>query len=124
MAKGKMHKTVVTCKVLFIGLCMVLVLDGHHPPLKAQAPLGAEASRSQTGVAIAIAVEEKGLADLQATQERQEKKLDDNAAATAVNANAISGIQGEERGIGALLVLMQLLSMVFTHRRSKAAAGV
>lgn len=53
------------------------------------------------------------IAEMKAQEQRQWVLSQDNK-------NAISGLQGEERGIGALLVLIQVLGFVFLRKSTKS----
>lgn len=104
------------CRIVFVSCCVVMVLRGH-PPSKAQTP----ATYGQAvEVAVAVATQRADLDYLRQQLARDETTIKDNAVIISSLKDDISGIKGEERGIGLILLLAQLGSLVFQTRKEKA----
>lgn len=110
-------------RLAFAVICLWVVLGGHWPPA-ASAQYQQHEPVIQTQLFPVLtsedAVQDSKIAELFDSRDKgavSRAKLTDMVNA---NTSAISGIQGEERGIGALLLLLQVVSMVQASRKAKA----
>lgn len=103
-------KISIGLKILFIAICMVVMLSGEYPPAQAQPSI-------VPVLTVEDAVQDHSIASIEKEQESQKQTLQAQWTAVQTNGNLIAGMQGEERGIGALLLLIQIASIVFQVRK-------
>ncbi len=99
------------CKLLFCCSCAFVVLDGRHPPAHAQS------SQETFNLAIAAAGEVKRVDGMVGRMDTLDARVTGIWQAVTVNANAIAGLQGEERGFAGVLIVLQIGSMVFAMKK-------
>jgi hypothetical protein len=102
LRKVQKHHVSIALRIAVLAILITVAFGGHHPPVSAQTiPV----------LTVEDAVQDQKLAQqdqhLTATDARVQKQWDSINA----NASAISGMQGEERGIGVALAILQLVSI-------------
>jgi hypothetical protein len=103
--------------MLFFTACFVFALQGNHPPAHAQSSNDA----GLYGVELQSAVQRTIIDAIVKRQDQQDSKIAELTTALNNNTNAISGSQGETRGLVGGLGLLQILIGIFVYR--KKAAG-
>jgi hypothetical protein len=106
--------TAFACKALFLATCCVFVLDGRHPPVKAQQ---LTEPASLYGVELQSAVQRTIIDTMVKRQDLQDEKIAALTTALNANTNAISGSQGETRGLVGGLGLLQVLIGILVYRK-------
>lgn len=96
-------------QVLSLGVLLSVALRGH-PPAGAQILSGTDMVQNNE-----IAQNKTSVDELRVQMSKQNDAI--NAAV-----NSISGIQGEERGLAAVLILLQIGQFVFKVKRGEAKA--
>jgi hypothetical protein len=96
-------------KIIFVCICAWVVVSGRYPPLEAQAVVPV--------LTVEDAVQDHSIANLEKQIEQMKLTEQNQWNAIQTNGNLIAGMQGEERGIGALLLLIQIASIVFQVRK-------
>lgn len=96
----------------FVLVCLVVVVDGRHPPLQAQAMTADEREQIRED-----ATQDGSLRELKANQDRMDARMSKMWDTMNANSNAISSMTTEIRGIGGGLALLQ--SGIFVIGRRK-----
>ena len=94
-------------QISFIGTCLFMGFRGE-PPAYAQ-------ERMLSGEDL---VQDSNIRRLQDTEDKDDVRMSKMMDSLSANTNAISGIQGEERGLAVLLGLLQIGSFVFQVKKN------
>jgi hypothetical protein len=103
-------------KVVFIAICAVVALGGHHPPSYAQT---AQQIQSQYIPVITAkdAVQDTDIAALNKHVDNTDDNVKAQWQAISLLQSDISGMRGEERVIGAVLGLVASSSLILQWRK-------
>lgn len=97
-----------------LTVCLWICFGGSHPPMQAQSQRVAVPV-----LTVEDAVQDSKLQELQTHQASIDDKLQKMWDAIGANTNSISGIQGEERGIGALLGALSIAQIILQISRRR-----
>ncbi len=130
-AKPLRYNALIAIRVSAIAVCGYFMFGGAHPPASAQtrdqrqvyAPVltAPVLTVEDAGQDKNIAELDKDIAELNKHIEATDANSNRAWIATEKNAEAIAGMQGEERGVGGFLVLLSGTGLVLQVRNKKAA---
>jgi hypothetical protein len=116
---------VLVCKALFITVCLFMILSGHFPPSHAQdtPSIGPNDSANVYGLEVRTGMQQvrmDGLSGQISEIKANELRMSDELR---LDSTAISNMNGELAGIGAILMMLQIGSVLYAAYASRKHKG-